>query len=465
MTYIQKCQNATLRSVKKYMIKNKGGNTLFKKKAFAVIASSLMVASLALVGCSSSSSSGDSNSEGDKVIKFMHLWPEGSSNAQFSIVKDIIEEYEQEHDVKIETEILNPDQYREKLKVLASSNELPDIGMTWSDGFIKPYVEGDMLAPLDDVVDENAELKDAFIPGVKESYAVDGKTYGLPLELNISYVFYNKEIFEKYNLEVPKTYEEYKNVVKTLADNDVIPATVGAKDGWPASFWFMYLADRIGGSTILTDVIDGTAKFDDPSILKAAEEIQNLVDMGGFVKGASALSNDDAKGYFMNEQAAMFLTATWELPNYTTSPDVTQEFKDKVGYFKFPTYEGGKGTSIDSYVGGPGVGLFVAEDSEVKEEAKDFVGYLVKRWGEKSVTDAGVIPATKVDTDSLELDPMYIEILDDLGSASNVTTYFDTQSSPAVSELHHDLVTALFGKQITPEEFVNQHAEEIASEQ
>ncbi|MEH7748121.1 extracellular solute-binding protein, partial [Neobacillus drentensis] len=330
----------------------------------------IMLVSLVLAGCSSSSSSEESSSDGKKVIKFMHLWPEGSSNAQFSIVKDIISEYEKDHNVKIETEILNPDQYREKLKVLASSNELPDIGMTWSDGFIKPYVEGNMLAPLDDIVTGDADLKDAFIPGVKESYAVDGKTYGLPLELNISYVFYNKEIFKKYNLEVPKTFAEYKNVVKTLADNGVVPATVGAKDGWPASFWFMYLADRIGGSTILTDVIKGKAKMDDPAIVKAAEEVQNLVDMGGFVKGASALSNDDAKGYFMNEQAAMFLTATWELPNYTTSPDVNQEFKDKIGYFKFPTYEGGKGTSINSYVGGPGVGLFVAKDSKVQKEAK-----------------------------------------------------------------------------------------------
>jgi raffinose/stachyose/melibiose transport system substrate-binding protein len=438
---------------------------LFNKKTVAIFMSFIMLLSLALAGCSSSSSSEESSADGKKVIKFMHLWPEGSSNAQFSIVKDVIAEYEKEHtDTKIETEILNPDQYREKLKVLASSNELPDIGMTWSDGFIKPYVEGDMLAPLDDIVENDADLKDAFIPGVKESYAVDGKTYGLPLELNISYVFYNKEIFEKYNLEVPQTFEEYKNVVKTLADNGVVPATVGAKDGWPASFWFMYLADRIGGSTILTDVIKGKAKMDDPAIVKAAEEVQNLVDMGGFVKGSSALSNDDAKGYFMNEQAAMFLTATWELPNYTTSPDVAQEFKDKIGYFKFPTYEGGKGESIDSYVGGPGVGLFVAKDSKVQEEAKDFVGYLVKRWGEKSVIDAGVIPATKVDTASLDLAPMYIEILKDLSEASNVTTYFDTQSSPAISELHHDLVTALFGKQVTPEDFVKQHKDELAEE-
>jgi raffinose/stachyose/melibiose transport system substrate-binding protein len=144
---------------------------------------------------------------------------------------------------------------------------------------------------------------------------------------------------------------------------------------------------------------------------------------------------------------------------------VKQDFKDKIGYFKFPTYEGGKGTDINSYVGGPGVGLFVAKDSKVKKEAKDFVGYLVKEWGKKSVTDAGVIPATKVDTSNLKLAPMYIDILKDLSGASNVTTYFDTQTSPAVSELHHDLVTALFGKQITPKDFVKQQADALAKEQ
>lgn len=439
---------------------------MLKKKALPLVLAVLLMMSFALAGCGSSANNADGSnaaSGGQTVIKFMHLWPEGSSKAQYTIVNDIIQDYEKQHpDVKIQTEILGNDQYREKLKVLASSNELPDVGMTWSDGFLKPYVEGQLFTPLDDVIDAN--LKDAFIPGVKESYAIDGKTYGMPLELNISYIFYNKEIFKKYNLQVPKTYTEFKNIVNTLNQNGVIPAAVGNKEGWPGSFWFMYLADRIGGPTILTDVIQGKRSFNDPDILKAATEVQNLVDMNTFEKGNSGLSNDEAKGYFMNEQAAMFLTATWELPNYTTSKDVPQEFKDKIGYFKFPLYEGGKGTDINSYVGGPGVGLFVADHSQVKEQAKDFAAFLVKEWGNKSVTDAGVIPATKVDTADKKLDPMYVEILKDLSGASNVTTYFDTQASPNVAELHHDLIAALFGKQITPQQFVDQTAAALEEE-
>ncbi|MDL0436457.1 extracellular solute-binding protein [Niallia sp. SS-2023] len=421
-----------------------------------------MIVVLALAGCSSSTNE-NASSDGKTVIKFMHLWPEGSSKAQYTIVNNIIKQYEKDHsDIKIQTEILGNEQYKDKIKVLSASNELPDVGVTWAAGYLKPFVEGNMLAPLDDKIE--SDFKDSFVAGTTEAYAVDGKTYGLPLELNITPVYYNKEIFEKYNLEIPETYDQFLEVVKTLVDKGVTPITLGNKDRWTGSMWYMYLADRIGGPEALANAINRSGSFEDPSLLSAAEEVKKLVDMGAFVKGFNGLSNDEAKGYFMNEQAAMYLMATWELPNYTTSPDVTDEFKEKVGYFKFPTYDGGKG-DINSYVGGPGVGLFVSENSKVKEEAKDFVSYLVKEWGKHSVTDAGVIPATVVDTSNTDLDQMYIDILNDLGTASNLTLYADVQMSSSVAQVHLDMIQSLFGGQATPKEFVKKQEEALAEEE
>lgn len=435
-----------------------------KKKAFSTLMSLSLAGSLLLAGCSSNSTSKEENESEDKtVIKMMHLWPEGSSKAQFTIVDEIIKAYEAEHlGVDIQTEILANEQYKEKIKVLSASNELPDVGITWAAGYMEPFVEGNMFAPLDDVLDSG--LRDQFVPGTVEAYAFDNTTYGLPLELNIAPVYYNKEIFEKNNLEVPQTYDEFLNVVKTLADNGVIPITVGNKDRWTGSMWYMYLADRIGGPEALNNAINRTGTFEDPALVKAAEEIAKLVEMNAFVKGYNGLSNDEAKGYFMNEQAAMYVMGTWELPNYTTSPDVPQEFKDKIGYFKFPTYEGGKG-NIDSFVGGPGVGLFVSENSEVKDDAKDFVSYLVQEWGKRSVTEAGVIPATKVDTSAGDLTQMYIDILNDLGNASNITLYADVQMSPSVADVHLNMIQALFGGEATPEEFAKAQEEALAAEE
>ena len=436
-----------------------------QRKVLSLVMSVVLLMVLVLAGCSSSSSSNNESAsdEGKTVIKFMHLWPEGSSKAQYTIVNNIIKQYEKAHpDIKIQTEILGNEQYKDKIKVLSASNELPDVGVTWAAGYMQPFVEGGMFAPLDDVIESS--FKESFVAGTTEAYAMEGKTYGLPLELNITPVYYNKEIFEKFNLDIPESYDDFLKVVQTLADNGVTPITLGNKDRWTGSMWYMYLADRIGGSEVLTKAINREGSFEDPTLVKAAEEIKNLVDMGAFVKGFNGLSNDEAKGYFMNEQAAMYLMATWELPNYTTSPDVTQEFKDKVGYFKFPTYAGGKG-DINSFVGGPGVGLFVSEKSKVKDEAKDFVSYLVQEWGKNSVKDAGVIPATVVDTSNVDLDPMYIDILNDLSNASNLTLYADVQMSSGVAQVHLDMIQSLFGGESSPKEFTKKQEEALAEEE
>ncbi|WP_078554150.1 extracellular solute-binding protein [Bacillus alkalicellulosilyticus] len=399
---------------------------------------------------------------GEQVtINFMHLWPAGSAAAHNQIVADIIAEYEEQNpNVRVETEIMSNEQYKETMTVLASSRQLPDVGLTWAAGYMEPFLEGNMFASLDDTLEQ---IDNEFVPGTTEAFASEGITYGLPLELNIAPIYYNKNIFAEHNLEVPETYEEFKNVVTTLQEAGVTPITVGNREPWTGSMWYMYLADRIAGPDTLTQAINREDTFENEGLIQAAQEIQNLVDMNAFVRGFNGLGNEEAKGPFMNEQAAMYMMGTWELPNYTTNEDVPQEFRDSIGFFKFPVVEGGEG-DINSFVGGPGVGLFVSEHSQVQEAAKEFSAFFVDKWGERAVTEAGVIPATVVDTDNVDLPDMYIEILDELGNASNITLYADVQMSAGAAQTHLDMVQALFGKDITPEEFARRHEEALATE-
>ncbi|MCM2996437.1 extracellular solute-binding protein [Paenibacillus cellulositrophicus] len=440
------------------------------KKKWLSASMLLLALTLVLSACGGSKNSSDdgktaagggssSGGSGDKVtIKMMHLWPDGSNSAQNKLAKQIISEYEQANpNVKVETEVLENEQYKNKLKVLSASNSLPDVGFTWAAGFLEPYVKGNMFAPLDDLL--QGDLKDKFVAGTTEAYAVDGKTYALPVELNIVPVYYNKEIFAKYNLQPPKTYEEFKNIIKTLNDNKVTPIALGSKDAWTGSFWYMYLAERLGGPDVQDQAV-ASSTFSDPSLIQAAKEAQDLVKSNAFVKGFNGLSNDEAKSEFMNEKAAMYAMGTWEVPNYTTNPDIPQEFKDKIGFFKFPTIEGGKG-NINDWVGGVGVGMFVSENSKVKEDAKKFVNYFVKRWGELSVVDAGIIPGTKVDTSSVKLPQMFIDVLNELNNASKVILYLDVQMKPGAAEEHYNLIQALLGNAITPEEFAKKQEEAL----
>lgn len=390
-------------------------------------------------------SKGSANGGSDKVtVNFMHLWPEGVSAGQNKIVNQIIKEYQTEHpNVVIKQEVLDNEQYKNKLKVLSASNELPDVGVTWAAGFLQPYVEGNLFAPVDDLL--NGELKDKFVAGTTEAYAINDKTYALPLEFNIAPIYYNKAIFEKYNLEVPQTYDQFKQVVKTLSDGGIAPIALGNKDRWTGSLWYMYLADRIAGQQALAGAISGSGSFMDEGLVKAASEVQSLVDSNAFVKGFNGLSNEEAKSEFVNGKAAMYMMGSWDLPNFTTNEEIPLEFRNSVGFFKFPTVEGGKG-DINSWVGGPGVGLFVAENSEVKEEAKLFVEYFVSKWGEQSVTGAGVIPATKVDTATLELPQLYIDLFNEMNKASSITLFADVQMRANAAETHLNMIQALLAK-------------------
>lgn len=413
---------------------------------------------LALAGCGSGGN-GNGGSSGEQItLNLMHLWPESTSAQQYKLVGQIIDEYKAvSPNVTIKTEVLENEQYKAKTQILAASNSLPDIGFTWAAGYMDPYVKGNKFAPLDDLL--QGELKDKFVSGTTEAYASGGKSYALPVELNIVPVYYNKEIFSKYKLEPPQTLDDLKSIIKTLNANKVTPITLGGKDAWTASFWYMYLADRIGGADLLDKSVAGNS-FTDPALVEAAKQMQELVDLNAFVKGFNGLSNDEAKAEFNDGKAAMYAMGTWEVPNFTTNPNVPKAFKDNVGFFKFPTAAGGKG-ELNDFLGGPGVGLFVSENSPHKEEAKKFVSFFVQKWGEHSVVDAGIIPATKVDTSAIRLPQMLIDLLNELSNAKKVTLYLDVQMKPAAAQEHYNLVQALLGKAVTPEEFARKQEEAL----
>lgn len=404
----------------------------------------------------------NSKSDGEKItLKMMHLWPDSNNSAQNKMVKEIIREFEEANpSITIKTEVLENEQYKSKLKVLAASNDLPDIGFTWAAGFMDPYVRGDKFAAVDDLLQD--ELKGKFVAGTTEGYSFDGKTYALPVELNIVPVYYNKEIFSEFNLQPPQTLDDLKAIIRTLNNNGITPVTLGGKDGWPASFWYMYLADRIGGPNLMDKAV-ADQDFTDPALLEAARQVQELVNLNTFIKGYNGLSNDEAKVQFMNGKSAMFVTGTWELPDFTTTTNIAQEFKVNIGYFKFPAVEGGKG-NVDDWVGGPGTGLFVSENSKHALEAKEFVSFFVQKWGEHSVVNAGVIPATKVDTAAIKLPQMFIDLLNELNKANKVTLYLDTQMKPVASTIHMNQIQALFGEAVTPEEFIKKQDDALKAD-
>ena len=101
---------------------------------------------------------------------------------------------------KLDIQALPIDNWETVMKTRAAAGELPDIVMT----FAGPVL--DAMRPADNFVDLSNEpfVKD-LKPFVLPQATYKGKIYGLPLwEGSVSGTLYNKDIFKKLGISVPK---------------------------------------------------------------------------------------------------------------------------------------------------------------------------------------------------------------------------------------------------------------------
>ncbi|SIF26193.1 Uncharacterised protein [Mycobacteroides abscessus subsp. abscessus] len=59
---------------------------------------------------------------------------------------------------------------------------------------------------------------------------------------------------------------------------------------------------------------------------------------------------------------------------------------------------------------------------------------------------------------------MYVDVLEDLNSASNITLFADVQMSADTAQVHLDMIQSLFGKEVSPEDFAKAHEEALSKE-
>ena len=79
----------------------------------------------------------------------------------------------------------------------------PDLALVDSSDF--QYFHA--MEPFVDLTDEIGGIEE-YLPEVKEACTVDGRIMGLPYGMNCAVLFYNKEVFEKRQIQVPQTWQE-----------------------------------------------------------------------------------------------------------------------------------------------------------------------------------------------------------------------------------------------------------------
>lgn len=213
--------------------------------------------------------------------------------------------------------------------------------------------------------------KEYMLPGL--SY-INGKTVSLPLEVVPIKLAVNTDLFEKFDLELPKTWADVVEAAKVITEG-----SNGEAYGWGGTTWSIYYRRLImKGSMSSTEVgwwdpNTETYSFSQYEIpVKAVREMYQ----NDYILGMDDLGIDEIRAQFAAGKVAMFPAPAYDVSVYT------QQFPAECNWaiIDMPTYEEGeapyKGVYLDrvgSYIIAPAYDKATPEHQKAIETAYLFL--------------------------------------------------------------------------------------------
>jgi multiple sugar transport system substrate-binding protein len=162
-----------------------------------------------------------------------------------------------------------------KLQTAFASGQGPDIFIISPGDFLR-YYNGGVLMELSQYM-EDAAKKD-FFDNVMETREVDGKIYGLPMEVEPMAMYYSHKAFTDAKLseaDVPKTWDQLIEVSKKLTKKNQFGCLFETGPGYYQNFtWYPFLWQ--GGGDIVTPEGNKSA-FNSPAAVQALKFWQDTV--------------------------------------------------------------------------------------------------------------------------------------------------------------------------------------------
>lgn len=372
-----------------------------------------------------------------------------------TVMQQIAKEYAAKHPGFSLKLVATPDRpsYLQKFQTLAAANQLPEL----FDTDATPYAQ--KLAKQGRMVDITALLDDFGMTGDFRPAALDyqrfddGSLYMIPLEFGIEVFWYNKALFQKAGVAVPKTLDELTEACRKLRASGVIPIALDGKDGWPLERWIAYKPFRTTGKDYITQLKQGKATFADEAGKSSAQWIHDLAQAKAFQDGFSSVGYTDAENLFTSGKAAIFNMGTWELPSLATTT-LPKAMHDNIGYFTLPLTKDAK-TAANEYAAPSGIGAAV-NASTFDPLVKDFLKFALTRYPQLyakgglpgPTKQAPAVPATAL--------PIYKEALAEADKVGNTALMpWDTQLDPTTNTLLQQELVLLAQGSLGVDEFIS----------
>lgn len=401
-----------------------------------------------LAGCGANSTNGGATNTKDEKVT-LTLWNNWSGqDAKAVAMRQILEDFQVENpNITLEVEALATDGLKTRLRTSAAADEMPDLFVMWPGAMTKEFVNGDLLQPINDFLDANADWKNNFIENALVDYTVDGNIYSAPMNLApSSLLYYNEALFKQYNVKVPTTWDELLQAAETFNANDIIPIALGNKANWVAqSTTFSTIGDRVTGTEWFLKAVDQDgAKFTDPEFIEALNIYQQLGEAKVYQDGFNSIDENQMIQLYTQGKAAMVINGGWAVASLVNT--ASEEIINNTNITVLPSIDGGKGEALTTAgVVGTGLGVNKKLSGAKKDAAMKLFYALAGPEGQKATLESSTLVSYNIDLDASKANPLFVELSELMKGIKIVPVYDSKLSSAAVEAVNNGLQELLMG--------------------
>ena len=354
-------------------------------------------------------------------ITFLHKYSDPRYAPYF---ESVVQAYMTAHPkVTIQIQAESDQGVKDKLRILAASNTLPDVYFSWAGDFTKKFVRASLAKDL--TGDVTADWKSSFTPAALDAYTYDGKLYGVPITLDAKYMAYNKKLFADNGVAVPTTLEELLSTCDTFKAKGIEPIAFGNQYGWPAIHFMTQLNSYdVPAATLATDYNPATGAFTDPGYLKALQDFADI-NTHCLTQGANGIAHEAAQAQFLAGKSAMHYLEAVEFFALTEKGGAPADLAGNWDFFKLPAPASPAGDT--SYLEGAPDGFLVNPNSQHVDIAIDFLKFLTSLDNaKKMVADLGWLSPVQGSATADNTFPQNVMVVQDIAKAKGMAIWLDT---------------------------------------
>lgn len=298
------------------------------------------------------------------------------SAQELSVTTHLLQQFQHNHpDIRVKL-IQIPENYSQKLHILAAADLLPDVMMINSLSY-PVYADNHLLRPLP------SPPQSEFYPQALNAFTWENTLYAYPRDLSNLVIFYNKDLFRAAHVPFPSphwTLSDYLASARKLTQDsdgdgkiDVFGMSFFSK---PPLLWQPFVWSN-GGAVY--DVSRSRLTLEQPNATEALQWLADCRFKWHVAPQKEEIGNTPMSQLFLQGQVATLLSGRW------TVPVLREKAKFDWDVAPFPRGEHGSVVGIDA------TGFAVSAHSTHPQESMALARYLSSESALSAYTQSGLI--------------------------------------------------------------------------